>query len=414
MSSRRSSRNLAASAQLVPPARADSSSSAGTHGRRSRSCDSDASASTALTPVPESELKQATPHVGDEQTAPSQDIVDADKVESDASSSPRRSARHSGGTRPNYALVHDGDFDGTRSRKRQSSAVSDRAISPVATRSKRRRASERSSEVEVDDAASATPEIESSRRSPTGDEREGASLKPVEQATTTADLSPLTSPPDTSFDSNTRLPAPISSNMLSGPTSADEVRSTAVTASMSVGKIEDELVVRSDDSMRSHSGLKHGDIATDQAVARSSRRLAGVAHAAPRRKRQTPLSSPPPKAWFEVIVQGDAYAAVTAVAPVDPGDGSPFLPLVPLAIVRHDDSSVRHTFTTYRFPLFVSSDEPASIQDVIVRLKGSRKKVRGPSAEEIEGERVSGRAEGSDAGHWVAVLRSGEYRWIAP
>ncbi|GAA5940587.1 hypothetical protein JCM3775_004737 [Rhodotorula graminis] len=411
MSSRRSSRNQATSAQLVPPSRADSSSSAGTHGRRSRSCDSDASASTALTPVPESELKQATPPVGDERTAPSPDDVDADKVESDASSSPRRSARHSGGTRPNYALVHDGDFDGIRSKKRQSSAVSDRAISPVATRSKRRRASERSSEVEVDDAASATPKVESSRRSPTGDEREGAPLEPVEQATTKAD----SSPPDTSFDSSaatdTRLPASISGNMSSGSPAADEVRSMAVTAYMSVGKIKDELV---DESMRSHSGLKHGDIATDQAVARSSRRLAGVAHAVPRRKRQTPLSSPPPTAWFEVMVQGDAYAAVTAVAPLDPGDGSLFLPLVPLAIVRHEDSSVRHTFTTYRFPLFVSSDEPVRIQDVVIRLKGSRKKVRGPSADEIEGERVSGRAEGSDAGHWVAVLRSGEYRWIAP
>ncbi|GAA5900793.1 hypothetical protein JCM8208_004612 [Rhodotorula glutinis] len=414
MSPRRSSRVQPPSAQLAPPSRADSSSSSDTNGRRSRSCDS---ASTDLTPVPEGELKEATTTAGDEPTAPTPDEVDdADQVESDTSFSPRRSARNTGVARPDYALVHDGDFDGARARKRRGSAVSERSNSPVATRSKRRRAHGRSTE--VDDAGSATPDPESSRRSPTADEREGTSFKRAEQITATADSSPLTSPPDTSFGSSiaigTSFPPSASNDLLSGSTAADEVGQAVLPASPSINKPEGKPVLDANEPAQRRQLLDSVDAATECVALRSSRRLAGADPVVPRKKRETPLTAPPPEAWFEVIVRGDAYAAVTATTSGAPREPSPSSSLIPLAIVRHDDFLPRHAFTSYRFPLLISSDEPVRIEDVVVRLEGSRKKMRGPSADEVDGLGGSGRAEGSTMGHWTAVLKGGEYRWMAP
>ena len=434
MSPRRSSRiQPPSSAHLAPPSRADSSSSASTHTRRSKSCDSTATDSTALTPVPDIEVKEPTNCAVEQPTDQKHD--DDDLLDSDTSSSPRRSARNSGVAKPDYALVHAGDVDGPKSRKRRSSTASARNLSPVTTRSKRRRASERSSEVSVDGAASATPDIESPRLSPVVDELEGAT-KPVEQVTATADSSPLTSPPDTSFGSSiavgSNLPPSGSYEALSGPAAAGEA-GQAVPKETAADELEGEPVLDGGEPATPQQAQEHVKPASELVAVRSSRRLAGIVPAVPSKKRRT-LAPPSPKDWFEgawllssslqlshadsappaVIVRGDAYAVVTATALAGPRARSPSSSLVPLSIIRHDDFLPRHTFTSYRFSLLVAGEKPIRIKNVVVRLEGSKKKVSGPSADEVEETAGAAGVEPLGTGHWVAVLKGDKYRWMAP
>ncbi|GAA5839289.1 hypothetical protein JCM9279_002652 [Rhodotorula babjevae] len=418
MPPRRSSRTQAPSAQLAPPSRADSSSSSSTHGRRSKSCDSTATDSTALTPVPEAESKEATACAVHESVAPEHD--EDDNLESDTSSSLRRSSRTSGVAKPNYALVNAGEVDAPRAGKRRSSTGSERKGSPVTTRSKRRRASERSSECGADEAASASPILDTPRRSPAVDEPEATSVKPDEQVAATADSSPLTSPPDTSFGSSVAtgsiLPASNSTETLSGSAAAIEGGDAVLVEEVPVVELEVAPILDDGEAAQPLQGQALVKPVPELVALRSSRRLAGIVPAVPvPSKKRRALAPPMPKDWFEVIVRGDAYAVVTAAASsTSRARSPPVSALAPLAIVRHDDFSPRHSFTSYRFSLLLADEKPIRIQNVVVRLEGSRKKVSGPSAHEVEVSAGAEGEEGSRPGHWLAVLKGDKYKWVAP
>ncbi|BGP19803.1 hypothetical protein JCM10213_003112 [Rhodosporidiobolus nylandii] len=122
---------------------------------------------------------------------------------------------------------------------------------------------------------------------------------------------------------------------------------------------------------------------------------------------------------FEVLLYDQPFAVLKAYARPSPASPSPSsrgqssspssapLPLKPLAVLRCNSSTT--PCVRYIFPL-PDSDDPNSIERIVIRVKGEATKARGPERaaeavilEEDEGEREA---------RWVLVLRGKEAKWV--
>lgn len=202
MPPRRSEQGVPSSTRLPPASRADSTSSSGTHGRRSKSADSTATDETALTPVPETADCDKSSH-DDALDQADGSVVNEGTGESDALSAPRRSARTKGRVQHDHADF-EGGHDGANQQRgtRKSAGPRGTEGSAVGATTYKRRPNGRFTSKGADDDeedTTASPDEASAERSPSLDEDDPERPEAGKVGAGPTDSSPLTSAPDSPY-----------------------------------------------------------------------------------------------------------------------------------------------------------------------------------------------------------------------